>query len=419
MTVYANKLHALVLNWFPEFVHQYGPNFIIFLEEWVKWMEQDGNVADVHNNQLAWRDINQTKDEFVDVFHREFMKSIPTDVLCDRRVLLKRIKDFFLSKGSQKAYQLLFRILYNEEIEFYYPGRDLFRSSAANYVIEKRINVTPGNDLTIFSTIVGQFVTGATSGARALVEAVESEYVAGVLTYRLRVSRVRGTFEAAEWLKFGSSNVGLITAYYEADGYWIGTEGFASSNKRLQGAPFWHEYSYVIKSSQPVVRYAQAADLLCHPVGTIRFGEVSTVTITDALTPQVVVELAENYSALYDFEILVDVHFPVVVDTELIIPVTGTGTMATANTQTPQLLSGYTASNLSGLSPYQIYQGGYIMEGSGTVFSSEISNGDVLLVNTTHLTTVLNVLSNTVLVLYSGYPVVPSSGLPFTIYGTL
>ena len=62
------------------------------------------------------------------------MADIPENMLTDKRLLLKRIKDLYTSKGSQKSYDLLFRILYNQDIDFYYPGEDILRASDGRWV---------------------------------------------------------------------------------------------------------------------------------------------------------------------------------------------------------------------------------------------------------------------------------------------
>ena len=75
--------------------------------------------------------ITATLNDFVRWFKSEFIPSIPTEIISNPKQLIKRVKQFYRAKGTQKSYRLLFRILFNEEMEFYYPWRDLFRASDA------------------------------------------------------------------------------------------------------------------------------------------------------------------------------------------------------------------------------------------------------------------------------------------------
>ena len=53
-------------------------------------------------------------------------------------IFIKQAKDFYLSKGTDKSFEILFKSLYNEEVEIVRPRDFLFTPSNANYRIENQ-----------------------------------------------------------------------------------------------------------------------------------------------------------------------------------------------------------------------------------------------------------------------------------------
>ena len=57
-----------------------------------------------------YKDIDDTLDEFIKYFRSELMPEIPNDALANKRLLAKRIKDLYTTKGTIDSYKLLFKI---------------------------------------------------------------------------------------------------------------------------------------------------------------------------------------------------------------------------------------------------------------------------------------------------------------------
>ena len=66
--------------------------------------------------------LDETLNEYIQYFRSELMAEIPNDALADKRLLAKRIKDLYTTKGTIESYKLLFRILYNEDVEITFPA---------------------------------------------------------------------------------------------------------------------------------------------------------------------------------------------------------------------------------------------------------------------------------------------------------
>lgn len=117
-----NKISTLVSRQIPEFVREDYPTFVAFVEAYYEWLETQ-NV-----DLQAAKDLDTTLDEFVQFFKKELAYNLP-NIVQDDRFYIERIKDLYLAKGSEASYKLLFKLLYNKEVQLSYPGQQLLRAS--------------------------------------------------------------------------------------------------------------------------------------------------------------------------------------------------------------------------------------------------------------------------------------------------
>lgn len=200
------KISNLVEQQFPDFVRDEGPNLVLFLRSYYEWMEQSNNAIEVSKNLLNYQDIDNTYDKYLEYFHREIINTIPRDTLFNKKLLAKHIKDLYRSKGSEASYQLLFRILYNEEIEFYYPGEDILRASDGRWVKETSVRVGSPRTGTI-GNVSGDSIVGTTSGASARVDRIVGTIERGIIVDELYLTNISGTFEDGELIRNGANTI--------------------------------------------------------------------------------------------------------------------------------------------------------------------------------------------------------------------
>ena len=191
------KISNLIEQQFPDFVRDEGPNLVAFLKAYYEWTEQANNVIEVGKNLLNYQDLDSTYDKYFEYFEREIMQDIPKSVLANKTLLAKHIRELYRSRGSEQSFKLLFRILYNEEIDLYYPVDDILRASDGRWVKETSVRVSKPRSGDI-NTLKGKTVVGASSGATGKVERVIGSFSAGVIIDELYLSSVVGTFVDAE-----------------------------------------------------------------------------------------------------------------------------------------------------------------------------------------------------------------------------
>ncbi len=93
----------------------------------------EGGALFAANNLLDYADVDKTTGDFLEYFRKDFMPSIDTKIIADKRLLAKHINNIYLAKGSMASYDFLFRVLYNEDIEISYPRDNIVKPSDSKW----------------------------------------------------------------------------------------------------------------------------------------------------------------------------------------------------------------------------------------------------------------------------------------------
>lgn len=190
-----NYVSTVVSHQFPQFYQAEGPQFVAFVKAYYEWMEQSGYALDASSSLLDYRDIDATIDQFIDSFKTEFLANFPAITSANKQIMVKRIKDFYEAKGSKQGMQLLFRLLFADDISIYDPGTDILKASDGVWKLPKYIEVEHNPRSREF---IGYQVTGSQSGAMAFVESVRTTVINKRMIDVLTVSSIQGNFEYGE-----------------------------------------------------------------------------------------------------------------------------------------------------------------------------------------------------------------------------
>ena len=198
------KISPLIESQFPEHIRENGPNFVIFLEAYYEYLEQTNKAGNAIRTLNDNQDIDRTVSDFVEYFRREFALSIPKNALADKRLIVKHIREFYRSRGSQKSFKFLFHVLFGKEIDFYYPGEDILRASDGRWIRETVLTVET-NTGNLYS-LDGRVITGQTSGAIGRVQNIQKIIRSGIEVFTLTVENVTGTYVGDEIISDGFGN---------------------------------------------------------------------------------------------------------------------------------------------------------------------------------------------------------------------
>jgi hypothetical protein len=180
---------------FPAFYKEEGPNFIAFVKAYYEWLESTNETLYHARSLLDYNDIDTTETEFIKYFKNTYLHSLPESIIADKRLLVKHILDLYRSKGTPRAYELLFRMLFNEAIELYIPGDFLFKPSDGEWVIPRYIEVSDSDYL---EKLIGKQIYNSSRNATAVVESVNQKIVSDRLMHVLYLTSIDGRFKYGE-----------------------------------------------------------------------------------------------------------------------------------------------------------------------------------------------------------------------------
>ena len=125
---------------------------------------------------------------------RQYLPTITVDYTKVNPIqVIKKIRDFYLSKGTKTATQFLFKILFGEEIDVYYPKDEVISPSSATWVVDTVLRATliEGDPRNLIDGQLEQFadeVDTNVKAASALIENVISIIEGTDTIYELAIS---------------------------------------------------------------------------------------------------------------------------------------------------------------------------------------------------------------------------------------
>lgn len=149
-----NKPSIAIQRQIPSHIRENYPLFVDFLKAYYEFLENTQNI-----DLEKARDVDTSLDSFVNQFIKELSNDIPVNLVEDKRMLIKNLREFYLSRGSEASYKFLFKVLFNRDAELYYPSAQILRVSDGKWVQDVSVFVQVpkgGRDLT---PIQGNFIT--------------------------------------------------------------------------------------------------------------------------------------------------------------------------------------------------------------------------------------------------------------------
>jgi len=211
MAIKKPKISSIVASQLPEFVRDEYQTFVDFLKAYYEFLEN------TQEDPVTLKDLDTTLDSFITYFKSELAQKLPYSTV-DERFLLTRIKDLYLAKGSESSFRLLFRILFNKEIEIDYPSTQMLRASDGkwNQDVSVFVKILVGNPQDIVGKLVDVVTT--TKVIRVLVD--RRQYVEVEVDRAIRISdnvyefildrRFFGTVSVGDTLRYLDNNNNLV-----------------------------------------------------------------------------------------------------------------------------------------------------------------------------------------------------------------
>lgn len=251
MTPIDTFISQFVSKQFPDFYQEEGPLFVLFAEEYYKWLESTNVVvsgSDVSGetiyhsrNLLNYRDIDSTLDEFLVYFKEKYLKGISFDTLTNKRFLVKVALDLFRSKGTERSIDLLFKTVYGVKAEVFTPGDHILRLSDGKWIVPIYLELTREEKTKEF---IGKQITGSQSGATAVIEYLITRNIKGSLIDIAYLSSIEGDFLKNDIINTSGSIEGCpkvigslttVNLTLQGQGFEVGEEVILTSARGVEG----------------------------------------------------------------------------------------------------------------------------------------------------------------------------------------
>ena len=123
-----DRVSSLASGQLPDHVRMQYENFVLFTEAYYEFLEQKSLPQEIIQNIPSYGNIDETIDSFITYFYKNYIADFPVNPRADKKHALKRINELYQRKGSEKAIKLLFRLMYNDNADFYYPEIQVFKA---------------------------------------------------------------------------------------------------------------------------------------------------------------------------------------------------------------------------------------------------------------------------------------------------
>ena len=265
----------------PDYIESSYPELVNFLKTYALYLERTNKSGFYLNSLDIQRDIDHVEEELLTELQNEIGIAIPRDFATNPRMFYKRLVEFYKSRGTPESITSFFRVIFDDEVETYFPFVDILNPSDGKWtdqsvdIIADRTKFTPSNVFTISGTPT---ITPANNDAgnaalfddhsvfvNDVFKTSGTDYVESV--YSDTTTKHKLTFTSA------LSNGDVVRTY--AKGLFTNADGFLSDKKFIQDSYYYQQFSYVLKTGKNVADWKNAFTRLIHPAGFKFFGEIA------------------------------------------------------------------------------------------------------------------------------------------------
>ena len=189
-------ISTFISNQFPAIYREDGPLMVLFVKAYYEWLETNNQSSNLSRDLIQNADVDQAVPAFLEHFKKTYLFSIPEANNIDYRFLIKHVLDLYRSKGSKRALELFFKLVYNKSVDVYIPNEHIFKASDAIYFTPRYLE-TYADEATL-KGLLGKYVHGDRSGATAYVSSIVGTEVHGRIIHILYLEDLRGEFIANE-----------------------------------------------------------------------------------------------------------------------------------------------------------------------------------------------------------------------------
>lgn len=274
-----NRVSTLVDGQLPEFIRSDYPLFVEFLEKYYEFLEQPGNpVYELKTFQNNY-DVDLTRESLLKYFRTKILPSFPEESELTTERIIKAARDFYAKKGTPDSFKFLFRVLYDKDLEIYFPKLQIFKASDGKWVLPQAFRLTSSavNQNVNLNSLKSQRATGLISRASCIVERAYKtiDLATNNEIYEVYVSSITRAFNNNEVLEIPYIDENGVEQFFREK--IIGSLSNIKINPRRRGRRYVTGDPVVINGGQNLNSLTrQKATAL---VGNVTSAALDTITI--------------------------------------------------------------------------------------------------------------------------------------------
>lgn len=136
------KVSTLVESQLPQFIRDDHPTFVEFMTKYYEFLEEPGNpIYELKKFQDNY-DPDKTRESLLQYFKTKILPSFPESTELSTERILKSARDFYTKKGTPDSFKFLFKVLYNKDLEVFFPKLDILKASDGKWVLPQAFRLT-------------------------------------------------------------------------------------------------------------------------------------------------------------------------------------------------------------------------------------------------------------------------------------
>jgi len=144
-----NYISTIVENQLPDFIRSEHPKFVALLKKYYEYLEQEGKTLNLAKNLYDYADVDSTRSDLIKYFKSKIIPNFPEETELSTPKLIKAARDFYDKKGTPDSFKFLFRALYNQDIDVYFPKEDILKASDGKWKQPQALRLAFSDTLTL------------------------------------------------------------------------------------------------------------------------------------------------------------------------------------------------------------------------------------------------------------------------------
>jgi hypothetical protein len=157
-----NHISTLIESQLPDFIRSAdaqttaadanAPTFTKLLKKYYEYLEQDTKTLQVAKSLYDYADVDETRADLLKFFKSKFIPNFPEETELSTAKVIKAARDFYAKKGTPDSFKFIFRVLYNQEVDVFFPKEDILKASDGKWKLPQAIRLAFSDTLRVVST---------------------------------------------------------------------------------------------------------------------------------------------------------------------------------------------------------------------------------------------------------------------------